>query len=471
MLPQLYKMANYTQCAENPSNYYCSAQARLIIPSTNLNTINLIKNFSLDKTKFDREFIYRTQCIPKEFIQDDSELYYYASNLVNQEMEFFQLSAKVEDVTCNKIGLEINTFDIICLVVVVFYNILLMFATYKEKSYEKEKGLKYAISRLSLFHTWKLRSKPPNTTDFKNLINMNGTRVFGMLIIILLHIGVASNTSFISDPEVYEKCNPVTWHVSADFQLYVINLFLLYIKFKFKFNNIKFLATILTCSIILHGITLRIFDNGPLYLAELRYIEVRSIYQSLPYVVAYMSTYTLWSSSLIGVIFGIIYIKTKNFTIKPNAVLNTIWCSTSFGLIYLAIKMGAIKINGIKASLLGCLIRPIFSLGCALGVYGMSHNLGGPIKNLMESKVFIILSNCVYCVYLIHMPTMLLINRFSMEPINFDYWKVIQDYIVSVILSFLIGIYFTLAIEEPGNMIQKKILPQITKWEKISKTE
>uniref|UniRef100_A0A6P7GWX9 Uncharacterized protein LOC114343304 isoform X2 n=1 Tax=Diabrotica virgifera virgifera TaxID=50390 RepID=A0A6P7GWX9_DIAVI len=357
MLPQLYKMANYTQCAENPSNYYCSAQARLIIPSTNLNTINLIKNFSLDKTKFDREFIYRTQCIPKEFIQDDSELYYYASNLVNQEMEFFQLSAKVEDVTCNKIGLEINTFDIICLVVVVFYNILLMFATYKEKSYEKEKGLKYAISRLSLFHTWKLRSKPPNTTDFKNLINMNGTRVFGMLIIILLHIGVASNTSFISDPEVYEK------------------------------------------------------------------------------------------------------------------VLNTIWCSTSFGLIYLSIKMGAIKINGIKASLLGCLIRPIFSLGCALGVYGMSHNLGGPIKNLMESKVFIILSNCVYCVYLIHMPTMLLINRFSMEPINFDYWKVIQDYIVSVILSFLIGIYFTLAIEEPGNMIQKKILPQITKWEKISKTE
>uniref|UniRef100_A0A6P7H0G7 Uncharacterized protein LOC114348809 n=1 Tax=Diabrotica virgifera virgifera TaxID=50390 RepID=A0A6P7H0G7_DIAVI len=64
-------------------------------------------------------------------------------------------------------------------------------------------------------------------------------------------------------------CNPVTWHVSADFQLYVINLFLLYIKFKFKFNNIKFLGTILTCSIILHGITLRIFDNGPLYLAEL----------------------------------------------------------------------------------------------------------------------------------------------------------------------------------------------------------
>ncbi|XP_028149915.2 uncharacterized protein LOC114343304 isoform X3 [Diabrotica virgifera virgifera] len=463
MLPQLYKMANYTQCAENPSNYYCSAQARLIIPSTNLNTINLIKNFSLDKTKFDREFIYRTQCIPKEFIQDDSELYYYASNLVNQEMEFFQLSAKVEDVTCNKIGLEINTFDIICLVVVVFYNILLMFATYKEKSYEKEKGLKYAISRLSLFHTWKLRSKPPNTTDFKNLINMNGTRVFGMLIIILLHIGVASNTSFISDPEVYEK----VYYTLVDSILGCLPVLIVLYFFLIS----SWLLTIQVHNIYARG-QLSLKNVGILILNRyFRYIEVRSIYQSLPYVVAYMSTYTLWSSSLIGVIFGIIYIKTKNFTIKPNAVLNTIWCSTSFGLIYLAIKMGAIKINGIKASLLGCLIRPIFSLGCALGVYGMSHNLGGPIKNLMESKVFIILSNCVYCVYLIHMPTMLLINRFSMEPINFDYWKVIQDYIVSVILSFLIGIYFTLAIEEPGNMIQKKILPQITKWEKISKTE
>uniref|UniRef100_A0A6P7GV75 Uncharacterized protein LOC114343304 isoform X1 n=1 Tax=Diabrotica virgifera virgifera TaxID=50390 RepID=A0A6P7GV75_DIAVI len=463
MLPQLYKMANYTQCAENPSNYYCSAQARLIIPSTNLNTINLIKNFSLDKTKFDREFIYRTQCIPKEFIQDDSELYYYASNLVNQEMEFFQLSAKVEDVTCNKIGLEINTFDIICLVVVVFYNILLMFATYKEKSYEKEKGLKYAISRLSLFHTWKLRSKPPNTTDFKNLINMNGTRVFGMLIIILLHIGVASNTSFISDPEVYEK----VYYTLVDSILGCLPALIVLYFFLIS----SWLLTIQVHNIYARG-QLSLKNVGILILNRyFRYIEVRSIYQSLPYVVAYMSTYTLWSSSLIGVIFGIIYIKTKNFTIKPNAVLNTIWCSTSFGLIYLSIKMGAIKINGIKASLLGCLIRPIFSLGCALGVYGMSHNLGGPIKNLMESKVFIILSNCVYCVYLIHMPTMLLINRFSMEPINFDYWKVIQDYIVSVILSFLIGIYFTLAIEEPGNMIQKKILPQITKWEKISKTE
>ncbi|XP_072387096.1 nose resistant to fluoxetine protein 6-like isoform X3 [Diabrotica undecimpunctata] len=411
---------------------------------------------------------------------------------------------------------------------------------------------------------------------------MNGGRVFGMLIIILIHVGVANNTSFISEPEIYEHvyhiivdsilgclpvlivlyfflisswlltiqmynihekgqlslktvgiliinryfrlnctiivfmilsrtswitiipgpanfysvianqkacsenwfpsilffvnfyqaahiCNPITSHVSVDFQLYVINLFLLYIKLKFNFNTIKFFATMLTFSLILHGITLQIFDTGPLYLASLRYLEVRSIYHSLLYVVAYMSTSTLWSSSLIGVIFGIIYIKTKNLTIKPNTVLNIIWCSTSVGLIYLAIKMGSIKIIGTKASLLGCIIRPIFSLGCALGVYGMSHNLGGPIKKLMESKLFVVLSNCLYCVYLVHCPCILMINRFNLEPIYFDVWKMFQDYVLSVILSFLIGIYFTLAVEEPGNMIQKIILPQINKWKKISK--
>ncbi|CAG9834549.1 unnamed protein product [Diabrotica balteata] len=547
MLPPLYKMENYTQCAEDPSNYCCSAQVGLIVPSTNLNTINIIKNYSLDITKFDRQFIYRTLCVPKIFIKDDFELYSYSSNLVNQEIKSFQLGAKVEDMTCNKTQMEINAFDIICLVVVVLYNILLIFATYKEKTYEKEKGIKYAISRLSFFHTWKLRSKIPNTTDFKNLINMNGGRIFGMLIIILIHVGVANNTSFISEPEIYEKvyhtvvdsilgclpvlivlyfflisswlltiqvynihekgqlslknvgiliinryfrlnctivvfmilsrtswmtiipgpanfysiianqkacsenwipslfffvnfyqgahiCNPITWHVSVDFQLYVINLFLLYIKLKLNFNTVKFCAAILTFSMILHGITLQIFDTGPLYLASLRYLEVRSIYHSLPYVVAYMSTSTLWSSSLIEVIFGIIYIKTKNRTIKPNTVLNIIWCSASVGLIYLAIKMGSIKINGTKASLLGCIIRPIFSLGCALGVYGMSHNLGGPIKKLMELKLFVVLSNCLYCVYLVHFASILMINRFSLEPIYFDVWKTVRHWQTCFIL-------------------------------------
>ncbi|XP_050505768.1 O-acyltransferase like protein-like isoform X1 [Diabrotica virgifera virgifera] len=582
MLPPLYKMENYTHCAVDSDNYYCFVQARLTVPSTNLNIIKLIKNSSLDISRFDRNFIYRTLGIPKSFIEDKSKLYSYSSTLVNQDIERFKLSAQIEDATCKKIKLEMNVYDIICLAVLVFYNILVILATFKGKSYEKKNGLKCIISKLSLVHTWKLRSKVPDTRDFKNLRNMNGSRVLAMLFIIFIHLAIAYNTSFISKPEVYEHvyrtildnglgclpvlivsyfflvsswllttqvynihekgqlsfknigiliinryfrlnfliiviliisetswstvitgpanfypiianqkactenwfpsiflftnfyrlvdiCNAVTWHVSADFQLYIINLFILYIKFKCNFNDFKFCATILIFSIILHGITLHIYDAGPLYQPSLRYFEARSLYHSLKYVISYMSTPSLWSSSFIGVIFGIIYIRSRNISVKPNTGLNIVWFSISIGLIYLSNQMGAINVNGIKASLLGSIIKPIFCIGCGLGVYGMSHNFGGPLKKLMESKLLVLLSNYLYGVYLIHMPCVISMNRYFTEPVYIDFWKLLQDYIIGVIISFLVGIYITLTIEEPGNLLRKKILPQINKWD-ISKT-
>ncbi|CAG9834545.1 unnamed protein product [Diabrotica balteata] len=57
MLPQLYKMANYTQCAEDTSNYYCSAQAKLIVPSTNLDTINLLKKLNIFSEQYGPQVI------------------------------------------------------------------------------------------------------------------------------------------------------------------------------------------------------------------------------------------------------------------------------------------------------------------------------------------------------------------------------------------------------------------------------
>ncbi|XP_050505772.1 uncharacterized protein LOC126884026 [Diabrotica virgifera virgifera] len=220
----------------------------------------------------------------------------------------------------------------------------------------------------------------------------------------------------------------------------------------------------------LHGMVLQIFDADPIYPPVTRYIEIHYLFSSLNMIFSYMSVPSVWPSTLIGVIFGVIYIKTKNFKVKPSTILNTIWCVTTLGLIYLSVRMGSVKINGVKRSMFGPIIKPLFCLGCAIGVYGMSHNLGGPVKKLMESKIFVVLSNCVYGIYLTHLLFIILINKFNEEPIYIDSWKLVKDYIISVILSLLFGIYFTLIVEEPGNMLQKKLLPQINKWEKISKT-
>ncbi|CAG9834552.1 unnamed protein product [Diabrotica balteata] len=44
----------------------------------------------------------------------------------------------------------------------------------------------------------------------------------------------------------------------------------------------------------------------------------------------------------------------------------------------------------------------------------------------------------------------------------------VQDGIIVLILSFVFGIFVTLVIEEPGIMLQKTYLPQISKWRKSS---
>ncbi|XP_056638728.1 uncharacterized protein LOC130446473 [Diorhabda sublineata] len=585
VMPPLFDMDDYSSCNKNETNFFCNVQAKLIVPHANQNIINLIRKFSDDPMTYDRSIVHRALCVPQDKIRTDSTLYAYSNNLVNRNLQKYNLTAEVDDSICVEMKTSYNIYDYLVAIIGIVYLLLVLFATYSEKK-QNVKGLERDrknnfLSNLSLYHTWRKRTTAPTNIDYIKLSNLQGIRFFSMIILILIHVNLFYLFFYISNPievericaskfitpirwvgtfavlpfflfsswlltvqvhNIIEKygelslknvgiliinryarlmftfvvllafiqsswlinisgpcsfsllvlnrnscrrnllksillisnydytfdiCYPVSWYISADFQLYILNLVILYIKLKFKLKDIKLYFTLLCTSCIIHGV--RVYAHSDvIFKPSIRAMEERYLRYSSLYMVQYMSTLSIWSSSVIGVILGDIYNKTKNITIKNTWPLTLLWASIFLFLPLLTMYIHYVDMRGLKAVILTCLSKPLYNLGIGVGIYGMSHNIGGIVKNLLESKYVVILSNFTYCVYLVHIGIIIAINKHISSNMEVTIGKLIWDCIISISLSFICSVFITLIIEEPGEALQKKYLPQISKWKKKS---
>ncbi|CAH1110458.1 unnamed protein product [Psylliodes chrysocephalus] len=194
-------------------------------------------------------------------------------------------------------------------------------------------------------------------------------------------------------------------------------------------------------------------------------LELRHFKNSTTYLISYQSTISIWSSSFIGVIMGNLYYNKKHTVYSKTWKLNILWSLSCFGLTGISLLLCHTEVTDrLVAAVLGSLVKPMYTLGVGLGIWAMSYNFGGIMKRILENKNIVLLSNFTFCVYLLHTGVINVLHSSTYEPIVFNELVMIKDYFFTVIISFVLGIIVTLAIEEPGLILQKKYLPQVSKW-------
>ncbi|CAG9859867.1 unnamed protein product [Phyllotreta striolata] len=263
---------------------------------------------------------------------------------------------------------------------------------------------------------------------------------------------------------LFDICLPMTWYLSADFQLYVLNIILLYVKFKFRISGSKFYSTFLLIILASHGFLLYYQDMGAVFRVHLRNMEFRSLKQSNEYIVLYLCTLSKWSSSYIGVILGVVYYKSKSKVYAITWGKNIVWILSIFVSYTMSLALCFVNMRGILAAIIGSIVKPLHCLAYGIGILGMSHNFGGTMKRILENKYTIILSNFTFCVYLVQMPVILILVSKETEPLIFDGKYYFGLFCATLVISYILGILSTLSVEEPGLILQKKYLPQLPKW-------
>ncbi|XP_072387103.1 uncharacterized protein [Diabrotica undecimpunctata] len=265
---------------------------------------------------------------------------------------------------------------------------------------------------------------------------------------LLLNIFFMANFKFWKD-----ICYPITWSLSADFQMYIINVIVIYLIFKYKLNEFKVYFTILGGFCFIHGFMIY------------RSMNLFDLDDSVHFVISYLSTFSTASSSCIGIILGVIYVKVKNKQINGNMIYSILWFLLFLGLPIFAVVLSTREGTGYVTAIYGAVVRPMYCLGLGIGVLGMALNLGGNFTKIFDNKYIVFLSNFTFCGYISHYAILHFLSIHESPTISISY--LVTAFVTLTVSSIIVAILFTLFVEEPLLSLQKAILPQVRKYAKI----
>ncbi|CAG9834551.1 unnamed protein product [Diabrotica balteata] len=189
---------------------------------------------------------------------------------------------------------------------------------------------------------------------------------------LLLNIFFMANFKFWKD-----ICYPVTWSLSADFQMYIINVIVIYTIFKYKLNEFKVYFSILAGVCFINGFMIYWYDAQVIFNFNARSMKLFVLDDSVHFVINYLSTLSTASSSCIGIILGVIFVKVKNKQFNGNMLYSILWFLLFLGLPIFAVVLSTREGTGFVTAIYGALVKPMYCLGLGIGVLGMALNLGG----------------------------------------------------------------------------------------------
>ncbi|XP_060520174.1 nose resistant to fluoxetine protein 6-like [Cylas formicarius] len=260
----------------------------------------------------------------------------------------------------------------------------------------------------------------------------------------------------------HEICNMGTWYLAIDTQFYIITMIILYFILKWKFNPRKILLVLIISTVIFNAV-ITFFRNLDIILRLSPENTKRHNFFRIPELIwQYTSFYFNWSTSLVGIGMGILYFRTKNLNEIMKYEKYYPW---AFALLPLTVVyVASVSLGGISAVLLGPILKPLYAVGIALGLLGLSRKtIGGWIKNICEWKYAVILGNFSYCTYIFHFSIVFARGGGVNSLVQVEFLSFIKSAIADIICSWIIGIFMAVALEQPANNIQKMLLPQIEK--------
>lgn len=124
----------------------------------------------------------------------------------------------------------------------------------------------------------------------------------------------------------------------------------------------------------------------------------RGIRFELPTTI-YTSFYSNITTSIVGIILGCVFEEhQKNVKIESQALFYGFF----LGLPSIAIYFTYHTYSRLVSAVLTIVLRPLFATGIAIGIYGMSQDLGGVLRRFLEWRVIVLLGSVTYSTYLVN---------------------------------------------------------------------
>ncbi|XP_074032979.1 O-acyltransferase like protein isoform X1 [Leptinotarsa decemlineata] len=256
-----------------------------------------------------------------------------------------------------------------------------------------------------------------------------------------------------------DMCNIGTWYLSNDFQMFLLAMILFYVMVNYKIGEEIILWTmgffwLMHASLIYYNNYPVIFDFSP------ENSKVENSVGSNILCVLYSSFYSNFGGYGIGLIFGGLYHKYKNHTIKVNEVVTYSWLLVFFGLPISAVYLSLFEYPRLLSAILGATLKLVFSLGVAVGILGLSHGIGGVVKKICEWDYPVFLAKWAYSTYLVNF--LIVFGRYllidELIPLNDEImWKSIFS---DIIQAFAAGLVVHLLIERPLSNVLRNLASQ-----------
>ncbi|CAH1164475.1 unnamed protein product [Phaedon cochleariae] len=260
----------------------------------------------------------------------------------------------------------------------------------------------------------------------------------------------------------HDMCFFTTWYLAADTQLYVVSLFLLSLIWLFKKNTKAILASSVLIGILIPIVITYVYDLDIIYRITPENSK-NNKFRSFNFNAIYSSSYANMATYMLGLCFGYQYFKHSNTTNFRNLRSQIAWVVLFIGMPVLVIIISSYYYTRFLSAILSGILKPLYATGIAIGILGMSQNIGGFAKKICEWKPALVMGNITYSTYVTHYGIVFYRTATAKHPLYISDSVLVTSFIYDAILSFFCGFLVHILLEMPSSQMQNKFILQVRK--------
>lgn len=255
-------------------------------------------------------------------------------------------------------------------------------------------------------------------------------------------------------------CIHTMWYLSADFQMFVITVIVLFVFRRSPFFGMVALGVLaVACHVVVFALTY-IYELPPAILVSTGNMQL--INEEIDMI--HLRTYSHAGPYYVGLVSGYLILKRKK-SFQLTKWQNTVGWSTSFFLsvtsLYGVHRWNTGYFHGpLLSSLYAAMHRSTFTLGVAWVTIACITGNGGPVNWILSRKLWVFFSKLTYMVYLLH--GLVLWTRFGYirERFYLSHYNMVYEFIPNVVTVVVLSIPFYLLVEAPMDNLERMIFPR-----------